>query len=421
MKVSPRNAKKICIITSSYLSCSPRTVKEADALSAAGYDVRVVFSQGNIAYVRAFDEGFLAQKLWRWSVVGWAPFIRGQWWRYYLSRVRLHICNSMSWLWFVPGIAERAQGRMYPELCRLAAAERADLYIGHYPEGLSVAARASARWHVPFAYDVEDLYSVEFSNDKVGRKASARIKLLEKRYVSKAAYISVVSSGVGKEMAARYVLPEPVVIRNVFAWSERSLVDGKLKDKHGQGLSVYWYSQVIGEDRGIQDVIRALALVKGEIQLHLRGYLSPSIKERFISLARECGVLQMVYFHDPVPPQELLSRTMEHDIGLAIEQPLSLSRTLTISNKFFYYMLAGLAVIATDTPGQADCIRQYPGVGLLYRSGDYRALAMILQGFIDDPKLLVLYKDAALDVCQTQWNWEKESRKLCDQVATVLQ
>src|SRR5439155_4549990 len=44
-KPSRRAKARICLLTSEHLSMNPRLVKEADALSAAGYDMRVVSCQ----------------------------------------------------------------------------------------------------------------------------------------------------------------------------------------------------------------------------------------------------------------------------------------------------------------------------------------------------------------------------------------
>lgn len=46
---------RVCIVTPGYISSTPRVVKEAEALSQAGYRVRVVFSQGDLERARQHD------------------------------------------------------------------------------------------------------------------------------------------------------------------------------------------------------------------------------------------------------------------------------------------------------------------------------------------------------------------------------
>lgn len=128
------NMKKICIITPSYITSSPRTVKEADALFKAGFDVRVVFSQGNLKDIRQYDGILLKEKQWRWHAVGWSPFREKERMLYFKSKLRHNICKRLPALLspFV-ALAECGEGRVYKELARLAASEKADIYIGHYP------------------------------------------------------------------------------------------------------------------------------------------------------------------------------------------------------------------------------------------------------------------------------------------------
>ncbi len=412
-----KSNQKICIITPDYIYSNPRTVKEADALWQAGFDVRVVFSQGNLETIKAFDDILLKEKPWRYSIVGWSPFRKKERILYYKSKLRYRTFRGLPSLFYSFGkFAEYGEGRLYRELADLAALEKADLYIGHYPTGLAAAAYAASHWQAKIGYDVEDLYSEQKQTDK-RRK---RIKLIESRYLPYCSYVSCVSELIADEMVKRYSIPRPIVIHNVFPLSERERMDGRIKDRQGDILSLYWYSQVIGEDRGIQDVIRAAGLLKERVQIHLRGYLSEEIKNKFLALAQECGVKRNLYFYPAVPPTELLSRATEHDVGLAIDQSLNLNRLLTVTNKFFFYLLAGLAIAVTDLPGQKYIMSTCSNAGFLYPPGDYKALAEHLHRLISEPKLLRAYKQAALLAAQERWNWERESEKLTNHIISLF-
>ncbi len=399
-------SKSVCIVTPDYIYSNPRTVKEADALWQAGFDVRVVFSQGNFEMIRKFDEILLKEKPWRCSIVGWSPFRKKERMLYFKSKLRYHAFGRFPALFYSFGkLPEYGEGRLYRELAELAASEKADLYIGHYPTGLAAAAYAASHWQAKLGYDVEDLYTEVGHTDKKRK----RIKLIESRYLPYCSYVSCVSELIADEIVKRYNIPSPIIIHNVFPWSERDKIDGKIKDRRGSALSLYWYSQIIGADRGIQDVIRAAGLLKERVQIHLRGYSSEEIKNKFINLAKTCGVEKNIYFHPPVPPTELLSRTVEHDVGLAIDQPDNFNRLLTVANKFFFYLLAGLAIAVTDLPGQRYIMSTLCNAGFLYPPGDYKTLAEHLHRLIVEPMLLQSYKQAALVAVQERWNWERES------------
>ncbi|HEX2099391.1 MAG TPA: hypothetical protein VHF69_01940, partial [Candidatus Synoicihabitans sp.] len=65
---SPRQSRTICLVTPAHLTMNPRVVKEAEALSAAGYRVHVIagwfvpaFRQADAAIVESAD--------WTWRPV----------------------------------------------------------------------------------------------------------------------------------------------------------------------------------------------------------------------------------------------------------------------------------------------------------------------------------------------------------------
>ncbi len=415
------NRKSICIVTPGYISSTPRVVKEADALWQAGYDVRVVFTQGNLERVRAFDRSLLADKHWRWETVEWSPHRSRGRWLYHYSKVRYHLGRRVphSLVQLYP-LAELGEGRVYPELARLAAAERADLYIGHYPTGLAAAAYAAQRWGTLLGYDAEDLHTADEVETPASTLRRERIRTIESRYLPRCSHVTAVSELVAAELANRYRIPKPLAIHNVFPWRERARIDGKICDRQGEALSLYWYSQVIGEGRGIEDAIRAVGLMGTPIQIHLRGSLSETVRSKFEALARETGIGSSLFFHAPVAPQELLSRAVEHDVGLALEHPNTLNHALTASNKLFMYLLAGLAIAATDVPGQRGVMQSCPDTGFTYCPGDYQALAFHLKQLATNPARLQTHKRAALQAAERQWNWEIESLKLVATIAHCL-
>lgn len=411
--------RKICIITPGYITSDPRVIKEADCLSRAGFDVRVVFSQGNIEYVRSFDQDVLRDKAWKSESIGWSPDKKDERLLYWKSRFRHYLArNSPPFL--SKRVAAYAQSRVYQELAALAALEQADLYIGHYPAGLSCAALAALQWKARLGYDVEDLYCDEGPVNREGMRQRRLIRLIEQRHLPGCSYVSCVSELIAEEMVRRYSIKRPAVIHNVFPWAERASLDGKVMDRKPLGLSLYWFSQVIGCDRGLQDVIKAAGLLKENIQIHLRGYLSAENKHKLVRLAKDCGVMDALYFHAPVPPRELLSRASEHDVGLALEQPVDLSRTLTVSNKFFYYSLAGLAILATDVPGQKRFFSVCPDIGAVYPAGNWRSLAACIKSFITKPKRLAECRQASLCAARDKWNWEIESHTLIEAIERVF-
>lgn len=415
-----RNGSRICIVTSAPISCNPRVVKEADALANAGYKVRVVASQ-HTNWVAGWDSALMAKRTWKLNAVRWdhqgfkAKYIRTA------TGIQQRAFNAVARsLTFRIGVAERAYCRLYKQLLKLACQEPADLYIAHNPQALPVACLAAERLGAAVAFDSEDYHYGEFPTAEQMSLAARLLTYLEAKYLPRCRYVTAPSNAISKALVERYCIRPPLAIHNVFPWSERLDLDGQIKDRRGPALSLYWYSQVIGLNRGIQDCIRAVSLLAAPVQIHLRGNISEPVRRELLQLAEAYSVRDRFFLHPPVPPSELLSRAAEHDVGLALEQPVCVNRLLTVTNKLFFYMLAGVAIAATDTVGQRAVMHTCPGAGFLYPPGDYQALAGELQKLIDSPDLLREQKAAALRAAQHRWNWEVERRILIEAVASIL-
>lgn len=411
--------QRVCIVTPGYLSHTPRVVKEADALHAAGFEVHVVCSAGQLRWVADFSKQVAAEKPWHTHVVEWSADTRK--FRYHYTRIRHHLFKRLhAALWAMPGVAERAEGRIFSELARAALQIKADMYIGHYPIGLAAASKAAQHYGAKLGYDVEDLHTEEQDDTPAGRLEKRRIGLLEARYLQNCHHVSVVSDAIGAHLRERYALASTTTVRNVFPLQERATLDGKTLDRRGDKVSLYWYSQTIGRGRGLEEILRAAQAVAGKIQLHLRGTINDADRAYFVQLAQQSGIANDLYLHDQVPPAELLSRASEHDLGLALEQRQPLSRNLTITNKMFFYMLAGIGIIATDTVGQSDLHQQNPDVGFLYRQGETAALAALLQSLLAHPERIHAAKAAAKAAAETRWNWEVEQQELVRAIRAVV-
>ena len=407
----------VCIVTPGYLSSTPRVVKEADALQAAGMAVRVVHTWGGLDRKRRHDRDLLQGKDWAVDTVKWSPDRLGELGTYVRYTAQRRLAQWMpTELWSATRVAEQVQHRVYPALARRAAQEPADLYIGHYPAGLAAAAHGADEHGALLGYDAED-YHVGQQPDNQPR--IERTDFLERRYLSECAHVTAASEGIASALADRYDIDPPLVVHNMFPWTKRETLDEKTKARKGEALSLCWFSQAVGLNRGLQDAIRAAGLLDAPVQLHFRGGLPDEVERKLTSVAEESGVAEQLHFHPQVPPDELLSRTAEHDVGLALEQGHTPNRALCVTNKLFYYPLAGLAVAATDVPGQRRLLEGHAAFSGLYDPGDLEGLAAVLRRWTDRDALTEA-KTSALEIAQTTWNWEQERKKLVDQVSRVL-
>ena len=111
-----------------------------------------------------------------------------------------------------------------------------------------------------------------------------------------------------------------------------------------------------------------------------------------------------------------------YDVGLALEQAHVFNRAICLTNKAFTYMLAGLAVIFTDTPGQRPLALDLGNAALLYQPGDAETLAAGLKRWAESKELLGAAKMAAWESAKRRWHWQhaEERGALLQAVAGVV-
>jgi glycosyltransferase involved in cell wall biosynthesis len=92
-----------------------------------------------------------------------------------------------------------------------------------------------------------------------------------------------------------------------------------------------------------------------------------------------------------------------------LEQPTVENRDLCVTNKIFTYMLAGLAVAATDTRGQREILSAVGEAGFLYTPGRPGELADGVRRWLHDPSGLARARAASRAAAQSRYNWDLEA------------
>jgi len=421
------NDYDICIVSVGCVSTGPRVEKEADALSAAGYRVAVLVCHW-IDGQREWDERIAATRPWRLLSLDWTSTVRKRSLKGLASiglyRAAKRIGASVLPLDALAGLnaplaALACSDRLIP-LSERALRVPARLYMAHNLGALPVVALAAKARNARFSFDAEDDHFGELPIEDQQGAQGRIVNAVLQRHLPRAAFVTAAADGSAQALATRHGIEPPVTVLNAFPLSMRKQLDGLRKERTSDALSLCWYSQTVGLDRGLQDVIRALGRVRGAFQLHLRGTVDPDVARTLRALATEHGIAECIHFSPQVHPDELLSRVAEHDIGLALEHPVSDNRRVAVTNKLFFYMLAGLAVVATSTPGQSAFVRDSGGALAAYEPGDIAALTAHLQALHDDRALLEARKRQALSLALTRYNADLELTKLLPLVARAL-
>jgi glycosyltransferase involved in cell wall biosynthesis len=407
---------RICSITPHQLLNNPRIVREAQALAAAGHDVRVVAVR-LLAEQSALDRALAAGQPWRLEEVN-IERVEGRA-RWLVSGVRQKVAKAL-WRRTRRGrrLATLAYARTAVETTRLILREPPELIIAHTHPMLGVAQLAASRLGCRWGFDCEDVLSEEIG-EGIDPAHKALVRYVEQAFIPNADYVTVASPEFGRWLSEHLGVSDAVYVANT-----PSIAGAPLEMQPGYPdarpfLSLYWFSISLGPHRGIEDILRALPFVKVPVRLHLRGRVLPGFGPDLRRLIEALGVADRVVLHELTPPHEVVRAAAEHDIGLVLTQPCCENHEMAVPNKIYTYMLAGLAVGATATRGHRSVLGQAPGVSFEYQPGDHRALAACINDLARDPDALRRRRAEAFRLARTRFNWEVEQRTLVDLIARM--
>jgi len=391
---------RFCLVGAAHPCYNPRLVREADTLAQAGHQVRVVAPLFNPALVEK-DRALMAHRRWRLERVDFLPQhgrLRSLW-----IRGRRRLAQEIACGFATPALAEHSYTPALTEMRELAAREPADWFIAHTQAALPAAAAAAARWNARLGFDCEDLLA------HAPGEPGALLRVIEAEYLPRCAYVSAASPLMAEQLARDHHLPPPVVLYNVFPLE---LAQGMLAPGERRAAAVlrlHWFGQTIGPGRGLEDAVTALAHLPGEVELHLRGNPSAGYRERLEALAS--GERSRLFFLPPLEHDAVIRATEPFDAGLVLELPDNGNYSRTVTNKLFSYLLGGLAVAATDTPGQREVMSQIPATGFLYPAGDAPALAAGLLNWVRDRQSLRAAQQASWNAARARFCWDREREK----------
>jgi glycosyltransferase involved in cell wall biosynthesis len=406
--------KHVAIVTGLPLCRNPRVVKEASTLRAAGYRVTVlgpVFSDEH----EGEDARIAAAGGWQHRCSTDLRAGRRQAWHLRFRR-RLGAEMVRRWGWQTPLALGYGLGHTF----RRAHALGADLYICHLEPGLWIGQRLAAAGH-RVGFDFEDWYSEDLLPESQQQRPLRLLRRLEAAALHGGVHVTTTSYALAAGLAAAFEAPSPTVVYNAFPWEERIHLNGQARDRKDKTRpSLHWVSQTIGPGRGLDVLFEALERVETPVEVHLRGACSEPEAARLRALfpARQGHAL---FLHDLVPTDALLGHMAEHDIGLALEDVMPPSRDLTVTNKILHYLLAGLAVVATDTAGQREVASAASGAVHLCRAGDAAAMASALNVLVTCPERLQTARASALEAARRTFCWERQAPGFLASVARALE
>lgn len=372
----PAGAPTVCILRSSDITHDKRTIQVARTLSQSGMNVEIVCLGGTIS-----DDDVTVRQ------------VRSSGYRSGGSRLIRVMHNTIEEL----GVRKRmrvAVRRVAPDLVYCMNLDT--LYSGW------VGSRER-----PFVYDAREHFP------STGKMTGVRRRwwIAKERFFSRrAAQVLTVSDPIADDLATRYGIDRPVVIYNG--------TDGRAAQPSPvhSPLRVLYLGKLFS-DRRVDDIVRAVVSLGGRATLTIRGWGEQETALR--RLVSELNADAVVEFSKPVPPEDIVSVSVEHDVGVFHARPDTDCLRWSAPNKVFEYMSSGLAVLSVDLPAIGKIIRD-AGCGDVYAADDPQGLEASLRRLVDDQKRVMQYKHKAL-VAAEEYGWPHQARKLVAVVVKAME
>lgn len=405
---------KVVVVTPGQLAMNPRTVKEATALSYAGYEVHVIASRLTNE-MEERDQDIIRNAPFTLTRIDYTKFG---------ARILDALFNACArWLArFWPGsffLAGFAHSRLTRRLLAETRKISADLYIAHYPAALPGVVSAARRNGASYAYDAEDFHLGDLPDKPDSILPNLWIHAIESTTLPRAVYVSAAAPLIADAYAREYGITKPTVIRNVFPRQEAPDSFNK-EGVERPRPSLYWFSQVRGRDRGLECALKAVAIAKCKPHFYVRGTPQAGFDELLYALADELGCRDRIHLLKPAPPSEMIKQASRFDVGLVGETGNTRNRQIALTNKQFTYILAGIPAIMTDIPAHRDFATEANKACRLYRTDNPASLAQVLDELLGNTEALADARSEAFKLGQQALNWETEVPKLLECIAKTL-
>ncbi len=289
-------------------------------------------------------------------------------------------------------------------MIEVGLAQSADVYHSHDLNTLYVGATCKKRTASRLVYDSHELQTERNRMTKWWRRWAA---WNEKKWLPYADAMIVASPSwidINREKYGKVPDPSASIINT----PELETIDNP-RDLRGEldiapDKPILLYQGSIQENRGIEPAIDAITLLEDAVLVVIGyGYHRATLEAD----VRKRGLTDRVKFFGPIPNDELLGWTAAADIGLCNIVNSSLSYYTSLPNKLFEYIIAGIAVIGSDSP-EIGRIVQEEGVGEVADPVDPEDLARATRAILSD---LGRYRAATKTAAQ-KYNWGIEEQKL---------
>lgn len=290
-----------------------------------------------------------------------------------------------------------------------------ELVIANDWHMLPIANELNKKFGIKIAYDSHE-HALSENNHLLLYKylTSSFIFQLERDCLKNASLVMSVSEGILDALKHQYRLNANfLVVRSTPYYNSMPF-----NPVDPDNIKVYFHGY-LKENRHLDTILESLVHLGPNYSLIFVGAHSSSTlyEEKLFALAKRIGVHKRFSIEPMASHSEIYTSANKADIGLSLPPLNSLHSDMALPNKFFEYVMSGLAIGVSDVKEMGSYVKKYE-VGFVVDKLTPEDIAKKIQSFTPDQ--LNVFKRRSLDLAK-ELNWENEKKIFSRSVLEVCQ
>lgn len=411
-RVSNKKGRKcVWVISFTPVASEPRVLRQTRALFDAGWEVVVIGYEGHSKIPKEWNFIRLIQNK--------NPYIRYILGVHYVLGViickfasstflkswgiRLHTLSLPNWRNHYFDVLKIAKDN--PEL-------NADLVISHDYFTSMLGDKLAELFNAKFTIDSHEYAREQYMHDrKWVQRHRPYVIAAQDYYFSRADVVTTVCDGIANLLNSEQELKRPVVtVRSVPFKALQAFREV------GNNIIVLYHGNIT-HARGLHKAIESMPHWREEFNLIIRGSGDDEYIEYLLALSKKFGLHNRVKIEPPVPFDQIIPCANNADIGYFVHENISKQKQFTLPNKFFEYVMSGLALCVSDLPEMKNLTKKYK-LGKLVNNYDIKSIANTINSF--NKENIETYKKASI-LAAKELNWDIEKKVMLDSYENILQ
>lgn len=235
------------------------------------------------------------------------------------------------------------------------------------------------------------------------------IHALHQKFFIKAHTITAASEGYARSTLSCYpALRHISVVRSFPFYEEHAF------RKTSSPLRIL-YSGGLMPERGLETLIETAAFLKRDFRVIMRGSGDGCYTQHLQNLIDQKGLATKVYIENPVLFSQIVQEANKMDIGFFVQPSFNSQKTETLPNKFFEYIMAGLALVIGEELTAMKNLIKGKNIGILVPEDAPKIAAAINKLTVEEIDAM---KKKSLEIAK-EFCWEKEEQKFVNLLKKV--